>query len=343
MKYLKSDSYYSNLYDKFTVEECRIMEKHFSEVEFSKDELKKFSKEEVARGKNAVFRLSMYFAKGERFSNKEKTIREWREEDVKKDSKLEKAEPLKRIYCLKCENEMDYRFKNLWEREEKEAVLFFYECSNCSSRRSFYEDGEEYRVKKKFCKKCGSDLNVDTKRKGNLLITKLKCSDCGTEEIDKLDLSEKKKPIDKNFLKDRERFCLTEKEGAEYLSQRENIKRMSNFIKENKEKDKKKDKKKVKQLKIFDVQKILIKAIEKEDYSDAKFGEPEIKKDVVVGFTVYDKKTKRDNYDSRMQLKKLIENSLKGTNWNLMSDGVNYKLGILSGRLRGKDEIEINL
>ncbi|MDD4111034.1 MAG: hypothetical protein PHS54_05770, partial [Clostridia bacterium] len=38
---------------------------------------------------------------------------------------------------------------------------------------------------------------------------------------------------------------------------------------------------------------------------------------------------------SIFDLKKLLNNSLKKTNWRLMSDGVNYRLGFLSGRLKG--------
>jgi hypothetical protein len=32
---------------------------------------------------------------------------------------------------------------------------------------------------------------------------------------------------------------------------------------------------------------------------------------------------------------------LDGTNWKVMSDGVSYKLGLLSGRLRGIDDKEV--
>jgi len=44
-------------------------------------------------------------------------------------------------------------------------------------------------------------------------------------------------------------------------------------------------------------------------------------------------------------LQKLIKSTLEKTNWRLMSEGVYYKLGILSGRLRGyeNDEDLLNL
>ena len=61
---------------------------------------------------------------------------------------------------------------------------------------------------------------------------------------------------------------------------------------------------------------------------------------MIINFTVQDNKTGREEYDSRMTLKKLIQKLLIETNWRLMSDGIDYRLGILSGRLRGYEREE---
>ncbi len=53
-----------------------------------------------------------------------------------------------------------------------------------------------------------------------------------------------------------------------------------------------------------------------------------------VGFSCLDSKSERGDYDSRRDLKKLINTTLKDTNWRLMSDGIHYRLGYLSGRVR---------
>jgi hypothetical protein len=338
MKYQKSDSYYSDLYDRFTVEDCRRTEKLFSEIDYSDKKFKKFPKKEIKRFKNVAFQLGMYVQKGERYAHKEETIKQWRDEDIAKDLKLEKAKPVEGIYCLKCGDKMEYRFKELHNRKDKENILFFYRCPNCSLGRIFFENGEEWRVKRGVCEKCGGELDVSETEKGDLCITKFKCKDCEAEKIEEFEFSFRKKHKDKSFIKDRGRFCLTEKEGVEYVSQKLSMERITREIKED-EKKKKIKKKSVKQLKIFEIQKLIIQQAEKRGYSDIKFSEPEIKKDVVVNFTIYDKKSKRSEYDSRMQLKKLIEKTLAGTNWRLMSDGIHHKLGILSGRLRGFDKI----
>jgi hypothetical protein len=55
---------------------------------------------------------------------------------------------------------------------------------------------------------------------------------------------------------------------------------------------------------------------------------------VVVPFVVQDGKPERNEYDSKTALKKLIASVLEGTNWRLMSGGVSYRVGYLSGKLR---------
>lgn len=64
-----------------------------------------------------------------------------------------------------------------------------------------------------------------------------------------------------------------------------------------------------------------------------------IRKQVVVGFTVQNSRG-RPEYDSRNGLRKLISGSLEGTNWRLISEGITYRLGYLSGRIKGYETEE---
>lgn len=41
-----------------------------------------------------------------------------------------------------------------------------------------------------------------------------------------------------------------------------------------------------------------------------------------------------------MKLKKTVNSVLVDINWRMMSEGVNYRLGILSGRLKGYEREE---
>ncbi len=80
--------------------------------------------------------------------------------------------------------------------------------------------------------------------------------------------------------------------------------------------------------------------IEKEDYINLEFSKPELEKSIIINFTTQDNKTGRREYDSRIQLQRILKKVLAKTNWRLMSEGVNCRLGILSGRLRGYENEE---
>jgi predicted Zn-ribbon and HTH transcriptional regulator len=97
---------------------------------------------------------------------------------------------------------------------------------------------------------------------------------------------------------------------------------------------------KIKKLSVTKLQKLLVAALKKEGYINLELYKPEIKKDMIIEFTVQDNKTGRGEYDSRIQLQRIIKKTLENTNWRLMSEGVNYRLGILSGRLRGYENEE---
>lgn len=84
----------------------------------------------------------------------------------------------------------------------------------------------------------------------------------------------------------------------------------------------------------------MIPHLEKGQYIYLKFGNPEINKDIIVPFTVQDSKGGREKLASDYELRQLLKKALKETNWRLMSDGVSYRLGILSGRLKGYENEE---
>ena len=91
----------------------------------------------------------------------------------------------------------------------------------------------------------------------------------------------------------------------------------------------------LKKLPVADLQQLLIPALKKEGYGKLKLSNPEIRKEIIVSFTIQDEKSNRAKYDSKKELEKIIEQVLRDTNWRLMSDSADYRLGILSGRLKG--------
>jgi len=124
----------------------------------------------------------------------------------------------------------------------------------------------------------------------------------------------------------------------------EEVERLSRFVESMREKEKNKgfyDKlAKIKKLPIAKLKKLLILKLEKEGYIKIEFSKPEMDRDVIIEFIVQDNNENREEYDSRSQLKKFLKQTLEETNWRLMSEGIYYRLGILTGRLRGYENEE---
>ncbi|PIR98074.1 MAG: hypothetical protein COT89_01390 [Candidatus Colwellbacteria bacterium CG10_big_fil_rev_8_21_14_0_10_42_22] len=348
MNYLKSKGYYSDLYDQTTVERCRWIENFHKEYKAPKAVTKDASKDDLEKITRITLYYDLLFTTGERYLNKEKTIQEWIERDTAKDELYNSAEAPEGIRCLTCSSSMTATFKDLHSPgldDAKDRVFFMYDCPNkCLPRRAFFDDGEEWKPKPHLCPKCGSELKSDDERKGNKIITTETCVSCSYKKTDELDLSPKKEKVDKDFEKDKARFCLTEEKGQEYIKTKGQLEGMKQLVDELKERDENKDLydkvAKLKKLTIVQLQKTLAPVLEKKGYIDLSFETPEMEHDVRVAFTVKDGKDGREEYDSRMQLKKSIEGALRSTNWHLMSDGVTYRLGILMGRLRGYEREE---
>jgi hypothetical protein len=160
--HLKDRLYYSDLYDKHTVDLCRRIEKSWStnDTSLPKYKGKVIGKERQKHLKSSLGKFEMYFQTGERYINKDKTIQEWMDRDQELDRIYESAEPPENVRCLTCRNRLNPIFKELIDKR----VLFMFECPNkCLPRRAFYSDGEEWRSKADMCPQCGNNLSIDMK------------------------------------------------------------------------------------------------------------------------------------------------------------------------------------
>lgn len=101
--------------------------------------------------------------------------------------------------------------------------------------------------------------------------------------------------------------------------------------------------KEMKKPKIAELIPLLSEPLQKAGYIEFSLEKPEVGREVRVGFSCLDSKSDRGDYDSRNTLRKLVQKALEDTNWRLMSDGIHYRLGYLSGRIRayeGEDELK---
>ncbi len=335
--HLKPENYYESLYDRYTVEQCRLTEKIFL------GDLKSASN--ISRKQKLKFLdLVLYFKTGERFVSRATTIYKWMEEDRLRDEKIANTPIPTNIICKFCETEMEVGNKSLEVRldNKPERVEFLFRCERCHIGKRIFDDGTVIDIIPWKCPDCSRKLQVNHKNSEDKLITTKTCEYCGYKNKDSIELrksgnedyySEKEK---KSFNIDLDRFCLSKANGDRYIENKRQMERMTAIMEEIKNSDNQKPEPSLIMLTMFQLEELLHKKLEDSKYVKLSMAQPEIRKEVIVEFTVQDS-SDRGEYESRKQLKEVITSSLKGVNWRLMSEGVSYRLGVLSGRLRGEE------
>src|SRR3989344_5438687 len=307
--YLKDDSYYSDVYDVFTIKDClqsiEFWQKKYDELK--KD--KKHSKVDKWRVAKIGLDLNLYTLKGDRYERKKNFITDLREKDRIRQNKYDNSIEPQGVLCQKCGELMVFQDKTLIDfLDEPIRVLFFFECPDCGKRKGLYDNGEQYVPKPALCSKCKSQTTEAHKREGNIITFSYKCHSCGFSEdiVDDLDA--------------------TNPEYDNEQAEKKKIKQKDPYYQKAT---------KLKKLSVADLEKLLAKTLEKEKYLKLSLDKPEMGNFVTISFTVQDADSNRGEYDSKNNLKKLVKKTLESTNWRLMSEGVYYRLGILSGRLKG--------
>jgi len=282
------------------------------------------------------------------YENKEKTVNEWMESGRRKDELYENAVSPRDVRCLHCSNLISLKSKILYNHtDEDDRVLFMYTCPNkCLPNRAFYDNGEEYQSKPNLCPKCNSYLKREQERvEGKKIITTDICHECDYKNIDEYELSsEKEEKPDLNYERDKERFCLSGQRLADNLEERRRHQGIGELVNSWKEKEEHKEDydavDNLKKLTITQLEEVIKDASEKEGYVNLRFENPDMGKDMVVPFLINDSKPDRKDRSSSLELQRIIKNTLQDTNWRLMSDGISYRLGILTGRLRAYEHEE---
>lgn len=249
-KYLKDKQYYIDLYDKHTVEKCRSLENRWKDkFPPSKEYLEnnKVTEHEAKMINKIAEDFCMRQTTGERYSNKESTIREWIERDEQRDRLYENTEPPENIRCLTCRNKMSVSIKvlDIGFDNKPDRILFILACPNkCLPNRAFFSDGEEFRSKPNLCPNCNSSLETKDDKTEDKIITTYSCFNCSYSKKEELDTSPKEEEtFDENFAKDRDRFCLTKEEGEKYQREKFELQQLAKFSEEWKKKEEERAKK----------------------------------------------------------------------------------------------------
>lgn len=352
--YLKSESFYVQSYDIQTIRECLTWYnslKEELEKERNTEKFLKFTDEEFNKDVIKVISYTINIIKAERYRHRSETINGWiKEASIKQEIYDNATLPFKT--CKYCNGNLKVTLKELFDSKDNQQVLFMFECSDCVKRQAYYEDGSEWVRKPPLCPECNSELNIKSKHTKNTLITSEICNKCNYENVDKFDfkkseLERKKREEEENNLLERYRdeFCLNDNNGPEYIHSIDTLLTFAKEMKHREEQQRDPYYQKAQQLKkltIVQLKDFLEEVLTKNYYQSLSFGPPEMGKYVIVTFTVNENNQTRTEYESKKQLHKIIKELLSNTNWRLMSEGLTYRLGILSGRLKAyENETEL--
>jgi len=284
-----------------------------------------------------------------RVASRDTTIAKWMEEDQKKDEKLASAHIAGGTYCRSCGKDMRVISKDYMGRDgrKEDDILLMFECESCNKRMAFWQDGTEWEGAKRECEKCGGNtVSKHTKKFGVITWTET-CEKCKHVKTETLDLSDDKKepePIDPFLELDRKRFVFDNDMMFKYSQKLKHLERMAKLHATSEDKIQHVDVydgiKQVKKPKIAQLRELLEPVFTKNGYSDFKLGEPQLGREVSLDFSCLDTQDDREEYQSKKTLHKAVEKALVDTNWRVMSAGVSYRLGFLTGSLRAYETEE---
>lgn len=207
------DTSLSDEYDRQTVEECRLLDKYLQE--------KDNDSTTPIHIRDSIRKLALYFKKGERYHNKEDVISRQTTFIKERKIKLDEAKPTTNALCLLCQKPMDLFDKDYHGYGKEERILFHFRCNKCNTHRLFFNNGEEYRPTPHKCSKCNSgNIKKNHNRELNIITSTYTCLKCNHIDTEVFDLDENYNEVinDPDYLKDRDKYCLSEKEGQEFRS-----------------------------------------------------------------------------------------------------------------------------
>ncbi len=270
--------------------------------------------------------------------------------DEEKDHRLTNAHIAGGMYCRSCGKDMRVISKDYMHRDghDEDDILIMFECDTCNKRQAYWQDGTEWEGVRITCDKCGGDMKSSHKTKGKVITTTMTCSKCGHTKTDVMDFSKdpvkEEEPADPYYELDRKRFVFDSDMMFKFKQKAQHFERLHKLNATAADRSEHADVyeavKDIKQPKIAQLSELLSPVLAKQQYTEFKLGEPQLGREVTLDFNCLDAKADREEYQSEKDLKKLIDKTLIDTNWRLMSDGVSYRLGYLTGRLRAYESEE---
>lgn len=356
-QYLQDRKDYEDRYDVHTISQCIDQLKMLGEISRKmrlEPTIERYPESEHKRNMGLIEARMMFALKALRYKKRKSTIAEWMEADRIKQVKQDSTLP-PRVTCPSCSTPMiadDFKTLEDWLEDKPLRVFFNFQCPKCKKRQGVYDDGEVYVSKPDYCPDCKKELIVKHSRKGEVITTLYTCKNCGYSKKDIYDLKKsdleykkwqeeqaKKEQENQQLLeKYRDEFCLSEKEGKEHVETLEAME-VADVIRDEilAEFDTPAQEKlmTVKKTPISDLETLLEKELSTIGFTRLSFGNPTIDRYVSVPFTVQDSNSKRHEQQSILAIYDLLKTTLKDTNWRVSKDTLSYRLGFISGTLKG--------
>lgn len=357
--YLKSQEHYEELYNTQTARECRECEEFINDV-FSEVEKKAPAAELEEHRPGWYLQYSTFYlsfvemAAVIRYHEREKVILQWMQRDKEKDERLTHAQLANVPSCPNCGKEQGIFSKYYLHREgrtinDSQDIMLMYECKSCHKRSTYWHDGTIWDGPVTYCDKCGASMVMTAKETKTSATFTYTCTNCPHSYSEKMDFSKraKKDEPDRTLVEDRKRFCLDDQTLIKIRDRFYHMGRLGKLHADASERTENADVydaiKDIKQLKVAQVIEILWSATTKAKFTEFKFGDPQIGREVIIEFNCLDAVPDRDEAHSKKELRRVIKEALSDTNWRLVSDEVSYRLGYLTGRLRayeGEEELK---
>lgn len=342
--YLQEREYYENLYDKMTVTDARRGQYYYDDfvARLAKKVQQLDPPDDLSRPGNALLMNIAYmqflgYELLSRYEQREQTIEGWIERDRARDQRISNTELKHEPPCQHCGRlGMKCRHKTLMRRDQdqnEELVLLLFRCNNCHKNSAYWEDGAPYEV------------NHDNESENCEIPTKSNPPKKKTPK--KHDIKDIDDPYywnidpehDPDYAKDRYKFCFYDEHWLKRLRDvRDGLEKMSKLGRYFAERDQQKDMiravEQIKKLSVVELMNALTPVIEAKHYAKVNFSAPQTERNLTMEFSCIDTQPNRQAHQSTRNLKHTIDEELLLTNWRLMSDGIHYRLGVLSGRLK---------
>lgn len=349
MRFVRTKTEYEDLYDKLTVEKCRRMRNPSAEPLKDEDIEKDKSLNDKQKAHlyevrelwiDVVREISTFCYAADRYIKKEEILREWQQKDEAKDKFYDETEPPTDCRCREClSTQLKVISKDYWwgSEDKNQRVLFIFKCQICETNSAYFDDGEQWHVTKEVCPSCRSEeLKSDTTKANHKITTHYECLKCSNKWDDVLNLSVKKDNPDPTYLEDRKLYCYSDtvRGYVRDLPRISSLRSSGLLNRDNVQDAAEKAISKIKVLKISEVSARLTKVLAKNSFEQFQLGQPETSREIKVPFTVLDNDNKRTDNEATKAIWKTVSKSLEGTNWRLIRGSIDYRLGIISARLR---------